>query len=98
VARLQIALQDGFDADAVVVSVDGTEVFRKDGVTTRRQIGLADTFEVDVPERPAQLEVAVPSRGVSEAVPVDVREQPVVTLSLREGRIEPSFPDRLRFV
>lgn len=97
-ARLQIALQDGFDADAVVVSVDGTEVFRKDGVTTRRQIGLADTFEVDVPEQPAQLEVAVPSRGVSEAVPFDVREQPVVTLSLREGRIEPSFPDRLRFV
>lgn len=97
-ARLQVALQDGFDEDAVVVSLDGREVFRKDGVTTRRQISLAESFEIDAPDQPAELHVDVMSRGVSDSIAVDARAQPIVTLSLRDGRIEPRFPERLGFV
>ena len=97
-ARLQVALQDGFDEDAVVVSLDGTEVFRKDGVTTRRQISLAESFEIDAPDQLAELHVDVMSRGVSGSIAVDARAQPIVALSLRDGRIEPRFPDRLGFV
>lgn len=96
-AKLQVALGDGFDQDAVTVSLEGTEVFRKDGVTTRTQISLADSFEVEAPDRPAELRIELPARGVSDSVSVDAREQPVVTLSLRDGGIQARFPERLGF-
>jgi hypothetical protein len=97
VGRLEIALQDGFDHDTVVVSIDGAEVFRKDGVTTRTQISLADSFEVDAPDGSAQLRIDVPSRGVSDSVAVNVQAHPYVALSLRNGSIESRFPERLGF-
>ena len=96
-AKLQVALGDGFDQDAVAVSIDGVEVFRKDGVTTRTQISLAESFEVEAPDRSAELRIEVPSRGVSDTVSVDARERPVVTLSLRDGAIQARFPERLGF-
>ena len=43
--RLHIALQEGFAGDPVSISVDGREIYRKDGVRTRTQIGLADSIE-----------------------------------------------------
>ena len=43
--RLHIALQEGFGGDPVSISVDGREIYRKDSVRTRTQIGLADSIE-----------------------------------------------------
>ena len=44
--RLHIALQEGFTGEPVSISVDGREVYRKDQVRTRTQIGLADSVEI----------------------------------------------------
>jgi hypothetical protein len=55
--RLHIALEDGFAGESVTINVDGTEVYRKDGVRTRTQIGLADSVETTHDPGSATIEI-----------------------------------------
>ena len=55
--RLHIALQEGFAGDPVRISVDGRDVYRKDGVRTRTQIGLADSVETTHDPGSATIEI-----------------------------------------
>ena len=96
--RLAIALTDGFDGDAVVVTVNGVEAFRGDRVTTLTQIGLADSFEVDVPDGPSVVEVDVESRGARARFDVDPVTQPNVAVSLRGDRLDAAYPEVLGFL
>jgi len=61
---LQIDLEQGFDGDTVVVSADGEEVWRAEGVTTNLSSNVAAIAQVDVPEG-AEVEVAVPTRDLA---------------------------------
>ena len=54
---LHIALHDGFASEAVAIAVDGREIFRKDEVRTRTQIGFADKVELDHASGPASVEI-----------------------------------------
>lgn len=42
---LHVALQEGFEGEPVVISVNGREIFRGDHVKTRTQIGLAASVD-----------------------------------------------------
>ena len=55
--RLHIALQNGFTGVPVTIVVDGGEVYRKDNVRTRTQIGLADSVELEHASGPAAIDV-----------------------------------------
>jgi hypothetical protein len=70
-AELHIALQEGFDGDEVIVLIDGQDVYRRPGVTTRTQIGLADSFTRKVADRRVAVEVRLPGRGASGLIDVD---------------------------
>jgi hypothetical protein len=87
VAQLHVALREGFAGEEVVVSVDGREVFR-DRVTTRLQIGLASSFDLDVAE--GDREVAVDIGGSEAGGPrtVPVAGQTWVGVSLIRDRAE----------
>jgi hypothetical protein len=93
-AQLEIALHGGFADDEVIVQADGREVYRRDGVTTRMQIGLADSFAVDLSERlgDAPVRIAVTVRGIEASASVQPEETPFVAVSVRGGTvtIEPS--------
>ena len=65
---LHVDLQEGFAGEHVVVTVNGHEHFRKDGVRTRTQIGLADSFELTLPAGPARIEVT--ARGATRQIDV----------------------------
>jgi hypothetical protein len=95
---INVALQDGFDRDTVVIRVDGSEAYRGEQVTTRTQISHADDMQLEVPERPFALEVEVPDQGVRESLELDPRVQPNVALSLRDGQIVAKYPERLGFM
>jgi hypothetical protein len=71
-ATLHVALQDGFSNDAVSIKVNGREVFRRDGVSTRTQIGLAAAHEMSVDEGSATVEVDLPDRRLSSATTIAV--------------------------
>jgi hypothetical protein len=90
---IQVALEDGFDDDTVVLRVGGDEAYRGEGVTTRTQISRAADTEVDVPDFGAVLEVEVPTRGLREAIELRPPLPPVVALSLRDDAVLVAYPE-----
>jgi hypothetical protein len=94
---INVALQDGFDGDTVVLRVDGIEAFRGEEITTRTQISHAGDTALEVPDGPFTLEVAVPTRDAGESLELDPHVQPNVALSLRDGRIVATYPERPGF-
>lgn len=85
---LRIALQDGFEGDHVVVKVNGKEVFKQESVKTKRQIGKATSFEVEVEEGSATVEVALPLKNLSETLAFKVSGEVYLGVSIAEGKIE----------
>jgi hypothetical protein len=94
---VNVALQDGFDQDSVVMRVDGAEAYRGVQVTTRTQISHAADTQLEVPAGPFTLEVEVPTRGVHQSFQLDPQAQPNVALSLRDGTLVAAYPERLGF-
>jgi hypothetical protein len=87
---LHIAFQEGFMDDTVVVRANGKEVCHKPNVTTRLQIGYADSCEADVRENTVNVEVILPLRSLSKAIPIVFDDSTPVYLGLSvtpEGRI-----------
>ena len=95
--QINVALQDGFDSDAVVIRVDGAEAYRGEQLTTRTQISHAADTQLEVPDAPFTLEVDVPTRGVGETFQLDPHTQPNVALSLIDGQLVASYPEGLGF-
>lgn len=80
---LHVALEEGFDHDEVRILVDGVEVYRKQDVSTRLQIGLADSFDVDVGSGPAVgIDVALPARQREQHLTVAVQAPMFLGISL----------------
>ena len=94
---MNIALQDGFDGDDVLIRVDGSEAYRGEQITTRTQISHAADTQLEVPDAPFTLEVDVPTQQIRETFQVDPHANPNVALSLREGRLVAEYPERLGF-
>jgi hypothetical protein len=92
--RLKIDLREGFARDEVIISVDGREVFRNDAVSTRVQIGLAASVETSVGGR-ATVEVALPKRGLSQTIEVEVPAPRFLGLTItRDGRLTHELSDQ----
>jgi len=72
----------------VVVRVNGIEVFRKEGVTTKLLLGFADTFQVRVPEGSLDVEVVVPSRNLSRTRSIRISQKSYLGVSIQDGKIE----------
>jgi hypothetical protein len=79
-ARLHLALNDGFTGDTVVVRLDGREIYRKGGVKTDLRISRADGAEADAPDGEATLEVE--ARGRTASVRVDAAARPHVGIDM----------------
>lgn len=85
---LHIALQDGFADDEVIVKVNGEEVFNKSRVRTRFQIGLADSFEINVKEGAVNVEVKLPLKNLSKSITLKVSGSTYLGVSITtEGEI-----------
>jgi hypothetical protein len=81
-ALLQIALQDGFEGDAVVVQVNGETVLDQTGVRTQHQVGAAAFVEKEVPAGAIQLRILLPERRVDETLALRVAGDTFVGLSV----------------
>jgi hypothetical protein len=84
---LRIDLQDGFDNDDVRIKVNGKEVYHRGDVTTKLLLGLADTTQTKVDDGAAEVEVAVPSRGLSQTERVEARGNVYLGVSVEAGRL-----------
>lgn len=86
--RIRIALQDGFEDETVVINLNGKEVFNQEHVKTKRQIGKACAFEVELDPGPADFEVTLPLRKLSDHIAVEVSDEVYLGISVVDGRIE----------
>jgi hypothetical protein len=84
---LSVALEEGFEDDAVVVEVNGRKVFEQDGVSTRTQIGLAVSFEVPIDQPDAVTEVRLPARGAAGQTRCTVVDRLYVGVSVQSGDV-----------
>jgi hypothetical protein len=62
--------------------VNAEEVYRKQGVQTRWQIGYADAVEVQVPEGPVEVQIAVESQQAATTLMLQVTQPMYVGVSL----------------
>lgn len=85
---LRIALQDGFEDDTVVIKVNGDEAFKQENIKTKRQIGKAASFELEVEEGPTSVEVSLPLKNLSETIALKVSGEVYLGISLVRDRIE----------
>ena len=94
---LHIALQEGFAHDEVIVGVAATTHEFTD-VSTRMQIGMAQTFDVEVPRGTTRVTVRVPSRGSQCDIAVHVGSEHWLRIDLgADGSITFAQPNRFRF-
>ena len=87
IALLHVDLQEGFANDLVIVRVNGTEVFRRTGVTTRLLLGYAEYFQVQVQNGPLDVEIVVPSRNLSRSISVRASRESYLGVSIKDGEI-----------
>lgn len=83
---LKIELQEGFQDDAVVIRVNGSEIMHEDHVKTRTQIGFAAGTTATIPEGKATLDVALPAAGISGAFEADIQGPTWIGVSLDSSR------------
>ena len=88
-STLHIALQEGFTHDDVRIDVAGAAVYHKQDVSTRLQLGLADSFSTDVHDAEVTVHVALPARRMEQHFVVPIHEATYIGISLgREGVIQ----------
>jgi hypothetical protein len=80
-STLHIDFQEGFLDDTVVVRVNGEEYFKQD-IRTRLQTGYAGSLDIEVPERRVEVEVNLPSKGISDSIPVVFEKSDTVYMGL----------------
>lgn len=87
-AVLRIELQDGFEDDEVVCTLDEREVARLSGVRSSLVTSLADVIEVDAPEGPVTVGVLLPGRRLRTATQVtDPASQRWIVVRVLDDRL-----------
>ena len=84
---LHIAFQEGFTGEAVTVRINNNEAYRNEKLKTKFQIGFADSFEVNLDEGSATVDVLLPAQGLSETFEVQVSNPTYVAVSLDPDKI-----------
>ncbi len=84
---LHIAFQEGFEGDIVIARINGKEMFKKDNVKTRSQIGYASSFETNSHEGPTTIDIVLPVKNVSETIHLELTAATFVGVSIQQGKI-----------
>jgi len=87
-ATLVIDLQDGFSVDTVIIHVNGEEIYHKQHVTTNLAISFADSVQTQVPAGRVNIDISVPSKHLSKAVPLQVTTTLYVGISILADTLE----------
>lgn len=86
-ALIRIDLQKGFKDDVVIVKVNQKEFFRKEGLSTMAVLGVADSFEVDVPKGTYSIEVSLPLRNIHGEIRLDASKTAFLGVSIEGERV-----------
>ena len=88
-ARLRVDFQEGFADDEVDVRVNGQESLHREGVTTKRMLGLASTSEIEVPaDQPVDVEIKLPKKHLSKTISLPPSESIYLGVSVSDGELQ----------
>ena len=85
---MRIDLQEGFNNDAVEVYVNGEKVLEKEGVTTKRMLGLALSSEIEVPDGALAIEIKVPTKNLAKIFSVESFDISNLGVSIHNGELK----------
>lgn len=88
VVTLSIDLQEGFLDDTVVLQVNGEEVFRREHVSTKLLLGIADSSKAEVEKGPAIIEVNVETKDIQKTISLELSADTYLGISIANGMIE----------
>lgn len=91
---LFIDFQDGFVDDKIVLQVNGKEVFRKEQVTTKLLLGLADSLKTKVDTGQVSIEIYLPKKNIKKTIALEVSADTYVGISIVDGMIEYIISDK----
>jgi hypothetical protein len=95
---LAVHLQDGFNEDTVVLTLNGEEVFRKEQITYSPLLGYADvSFEQQVNPGPIELQVQLPERGWSGSIDLEPSSDTYIGVFIANGEIQFTPPSQEPF-
>lgn len=81
--QIQVAFQDGFANDDVVIRVNGREVLREPGLSGRDPlVPVAAVRQIEIEPAAGQVQVDVPTRGLSRGFDVNFRESPYLGVAI----------------
>ena len=87
--HLYLALQDGFNNDSVLITVNGKQRYHKSGITSNRVISLADSVDIPMESDTAVISVEVSSKQLIGTLTVQVTDTPYVAVNIQNGnRVE----------
>lgn len=96
---VRIYLTEGFSDDRVVVSVDGSKVFEKSSVTTKKLYGLAEQLgPVPVAGKAAKITVDLPEKGLSSTFSVDLDRGANVPITMQDGALSHAVVKKIGFL
>jgi hypothetical protein len=87
VPTLGIDLQSGFEDDEVVISVNGEQRLHREGVNTRRVLGLAGSMRIELDAGAVAIDVNMPRRAVEKHLELDLQADTYVGLSLENDDV-----------
>lgn len=83
--NITIDFQEGFKDDEIIVYENKKKVFQTDSkVSTRMQIGLAKSVELETKNKKTNIKVEIPSRNISETKEVELKDDLRIGVSLTE--------------
>ena len=97
--KVSIALEENFLGDRVLISAGGRALADLEGLSTRVQIGLARTLEVEL-NAGETLTVELPEKGLKTEIPLGAQPPPYVgvsvagdgaSLAVRTGAAAPGY-------
>ena len=88
-SSVRVAFTEGFEQDTVVIRVDGKQAQQHGPITTRHDVTPALAWSADIPvDRDViALDVAVPTKGATGSMRVNVKEFPQVNVSVSGNRV-----------
>lgn len=94
---VSIALEEGFEGDAVEVRV-GEQVVVRDHVQTRTMVGYAELVDVTAPAGRCAVQVRVPGRHLRTELPISIQDDDVhVRVQAVGSRLTAEVVDRHRY-
>jgi hypothetical protein len=87
VGTLRVDLQGGFDRDVVEIWVDEEPRWRREGVTTKFTLALAESVPLEVPDGSADVRIVLPAKELEQAMEALVAGDTYVVVRLEDDRL-----------